>query len=92
MLGESCGNDVEDELVRELDDNPGTTTSTKFSVLHSHFCSDVAFDHWTTRRKNRALRKAFKVIELQACLRITALSRRDQDRKHIHFSIGRYNR
>ena len=30
---ESCGSDVEDELVPEFDDNPGTTTSAKFSVL-----------------------------------------------------------
>ena len=34
VLGESCGNDVEDELVPELDDNPGTTRDTKLSVLH----------------------------------------------------------
>ena len=33
-LDESCGNDVEDELALELDDNPGTTTGTKFSFLH----------------------------------------------------------
>ena len=31
---ESCANDVEDELVLELDDNPATTTSTTFSVLN----------------------------------------------------------
>ena len=34
VLDESCGNDVEDELVPELDDNPGTTRDTKLSVLH----------------------------------------------------------
>ena len=34
---ESCGGDVEDELVPELDDNPGTTRGTKFSVLHKKF-------------------------------------------------------
>ena len=33
VLIESCGDDVEDELVLELDDNPGTTTGTTFSVL-----------------------------------------------------------
>ena len=34
VLDESCGGDAEDELAPELDDNPGTTTGTKFSVLH----------------------------------------------------------
>ena len=33
VLDESCGSDVEDELVPEFDDNPGTTRGTKFSVL-----------------------------------------------------------
>ena len=34
LLDESSANDVEDELERELEDNPGTTPGTKFSVLH----------------------------------------------------------
>ena len=34
VLDESCSGDVEDELVPELDDNPGTTRGTTFSVLH----------------------------------------------------------
>ena len=33
VLHESCGNEVEDELAPELD-NPGTTRSSTFSVLH----------------------------------------------------------
>ena len=33
VLDESCGSDVEDELVPEFGDNPGTTKGTKFSVL-----------------------------------------------------------
>ena len=33
VLDESCGNDVEDELALGLDDNPGTATGTKISVL-----------------------------------------------------------
>ena len=37
VLCESCGNDVEDELAPELDDNPVTTTGTKFSFLHGIF-------------------------------------------------------
>ena len=36
VLDESCGGDVEDELAPELDDNPGTTRGTKFSVLHQN--------------------------------------------------------
>ena len=35
VLDESCGGDVEDELLSEFDDNPGTTRGTKFSVLHN---------------------------------------------------------
>ena len=31
---ESCGGDVDDELLPELVDNPGTTRGTKLSVLH----------------------------------------------------------
>ena len=34
VLAESCGIDVEDELVPELDDNPGTTRGKKVSFLH----------------------------------------------------------
>ena len=37
VLDESCGSDVEDELVPEFADNPGTVTGTKFSVLHGTF-------------------------------------------------------
>ena len=33
LLDESCGNDVEDELALELDDNPGKTMGTNFSVF-----------------------------------------------------------
>ena len=58
----SCGDDVEDEAVVELDDCPGTTKGTKFWVLWrsvSHFWSDVAHDHWATHTCNRALCKVF---------------------------------
>ena len=34
VLDESCGVDVEEKLVPEFDDNPGTTRGAKFSVLH----------------------------------------------------------
>ena len=37
VLDEFCGGDVEDELVPEFDDNPGTTRGTIFSVLHRIF-------------------------------------------------------
>ena len=62
VLDEYCGSDVEDELAPELDDNPGTTTGTKCSVLHrilSHSWSVVAFDRWPTRVNSRALRRVF---------------------------------
>ena len=31
---ESCKDDVEDELIPELEDTPGTTRGTKSSVVH----------------------------------------------------------
>ena len=34
-LDEACGGDGEDELLPELVDNPGTTRSTKLSVLRT---------------------------------------------------------
>ena len=37
VLDESCGIDVEDELVPELEDTPGTTRGTKLSVFHNVF-------------------------------------------------------
>ena len=49
----------------------------------SLFWSGVAFDRWPTHRFVRVLRRAFKAIKLQACPRVIALLRRDQDRKHI---------
>ena len=42
VLDESCGVDIEDELVPEFDDNPGKTRGTIFSVLHTNF-----FPCWT---------------------------------------------
>ena len=42
--------------------------------------SGVAFDHWPTHRYIRVLRRAFQVIELQACHRVFAPSGKDQDR------------
>ena len=38
VLDESCGIDVEDELAPDLDDNPGITMGTKFSVFHIILC------------------------------------------------------
>ena len=45
--------------------------------------STVAFDRWPTHTCNRALRRALQAMGLQACPRVTALLRRDQDRKHF---------
>ena len=65
---ESFGNGVEDELVLALDDNPGTTAGTTFSVLHKIFCpfwSDVALEptHWY----NRALGRVFLMTRRLVC-------------------------
>ena len=53
----------------------------------------------TAQRSIRVLRRVFHVIELQACHRVFAPSRRDQDRERIFvvprlfaLSIGRYHR
>ena len=48
-----------------------------------HSWSGVAFDHWPTPRFNRALRRACLMTRLQACHRVFAPSRRDQDRERI---------
>ena len=53
MLDESCGNDVEDELAQELDDNPGTTTSTNFPS-----CKE--FTHILSQLNNRVPRRVFQ--------------------------------
>ena len=60
VLDESCCKNVENEHALELEDNPWTTTGTKFlscTELFSHSWSDLAFDHLPTRRKNRVLRR-----------------------------------
>ena len=77
VLDESCGGDAEDELVPELDDNPGTPRGTTFSVLQRIVSpwSSAAFDRWPTHRF-RLLRRAFQVIELQACPRVVAITNR----------------
>ena len=83
VLDESCDVDVEDELVPELDDNPGKTIGTTFSVLHRVFFpwSSVAFDRWPTHRFFRVLRRVCPTTRLQACHQEFAPSRRDQDRE-----------
>ena len=83
VLDESCDVDVEDEFVPELDDNPGKTIGTTFSVLHRVFFpwSSVAFDRWPTQRFFRVLRRACPTTRLQACHQEFAPSRRDQDRE-----------
>ena len=82
---ESCGGDVEDELVLEHDESPRTTRETKFSVLHRMFFPSLvrcgSFDHWSTHKCIRALRKACLMTGRQACLRATAQSRGDGDRE-----------
>ena len=49
----------------------------------SHLWSDVAFDCWPTHRYIRALRRVFLITGWQACLRVFAPSRRDEDGVHI---------
>ena len=74
--------DVDDELLPELVENPGTTRGTKLSWLHTKVFpwSTVVFDSWPTHRSIHGLRRVFQAIEQQALLPVIALSRRDQDR------------
>ena len=59
-VGDSSGSDVEEELVLELDDSPGTTRGTKSCIdFSSHLWTDVAFDRWPTPTFFSALRRVF---------------------------------
>ena len=51
--------------------------------LSSLVWSTRAFDRWPTHVYIRVLRRVFQVIEMQACHRVFAPSRRDQDRQRI---------
>ena len=78
-LDETYSDDVEDELVLELDDSPGTETGKVFRLakkMSSHLWSDVAFDHWPTHKCIHALHSAYQMTGRQACLRATAQARR----------------
>ena len=49
----------------------------------SHLWSDVAFDHWSTQKCNRVLRRAYQMTGRQECLPVVAQPRRDEDRARI---------
>ena len=49
----------------------------------SHLWSDVAFDHWSTQKCNRVLRRAYQMTGRQECLPVIAQPRRDEDRARI---------
>ena len=83
VLDESCGGDVEHNLVPEFD-FPGTTRGTKFSSCigsSSLVWSGVAKDRWPAHKFFSVRRRAFQVIELLACHREFAPSRSAQDRE-----------
>ena len=87
VLDESCGGNVEDELVPELDDNPRTTK--RYEVFRCCIKSSylvwlgAASHRWSIHKYIRVLRRVFQVIELHACPCVIALSRRDKDRERI---------
>ena len=68
-----------------------TTIQGQQEVRSFRFCmgssslvlSGVVFDHWPTHGYIRVLHRAFQVIELQACHRVFAPSRRAQDRERL---------
>ena len=71
-IDRSCGGDVEEEVVVELDDSPGTTKGTNFSVLQK-----VCFPFLVRRGSlplghNRVLCKACEGTTRQECLPATA--------------------
>ena len=86
-MDETCGGDVEEELVLELDGSPGTTKGTSSQSCTG--CSSIFvwskcgfFDHWHTHTCIRSLRRAHLLKGRQACHRAIALSR-DEDREHL---------
>ena len=95
----SCGGAVQDELLPELTDNPGTTRGTKLSVLQvifSIFWSIVALDRWPTHWSVRGPCKACQATGQQALPRVVERLRTDSshERTHlcllvgVHFLIG----
>ena len=87
VLDESCGSDVDDELVPEFDDDRGTTRGTTLSVLQMIlFSLLVNRGFWPLVHSQvylRVLRRAFQVIELQACPRVFALLGVDDSVQYI---------
>ena len=91
------------KLVPVLAETLETTRDTKLSDLHEMFFSFLVQSWLFTVDPlictSMFLRKAFQAIELQAYLRVIALSRRDHDRETytyassfcLHFSICRYH-
>ena len=83
VLEWSCGSDVEDELVPELDDNPLENNKHDINSLAKKNPLPILGQMWllTTAHSmnNRALRRFCLTTGQQACLRVFAPSRRDQD-------------
>ena len=90
-LNDSCGSDVEDDLLPELTDNPGKTRGTKLSVLQMMFFPFLlkrgswplthSYEHpWSSQSAafaKRGLRQACLAMGLQACYRVLARLRTD---------------
>ena len=85
VLDDSCGGDVEEELVPELDDNP-RKRGTNISVLQKNPLQFLVNRGFLPAGPLVGiyvfLAELFQVIELQACRRLIAPSRRDQYREH----------
>ena len=82
-LDESCGGDVEDELKAELDCTPRTTRGKKFSVLHRIFLLPLLGQPWFLTADpligiSVFLRRVFQAMELQAYLRVIAVTKRSR--------------
>ena len=84
--GRSCGGDVEDDAVVELDDSPGPTNGTKFSVLFRVWFPFLvrrgSRSHWATHTCNRALCKVCQRKIRQECPRAAARWRKCEDHAH----------
>ena len=59
---ESCGGDVEEELVLEFDDSPGTTKGTYFSVLQRMFFPSLV--RCGVSRRERERERGFSLADL----------------------------
>ena len=102
-VDESCGGDVEDGLVPDLDDNPGTTRGTKCSVLQRIFFPCLVWVWPLTAGVLVGITVFFaELSKWWNCRRVIEYLHRQEEINIVHvflcflvclhFSVGRYHR